>query len=43
MEKQAIKRYSQAFKQQVVREYEGGTGWTHKKEFVSIGVIRGST
>ena len=24
MEKQAIKRYSQAFKQQVVREYEGG-------------------
>jgi transposase-like protein len=37
MEKQAIKRYSQAFKQQVVREYEGGTSIYHLMQKYGIG------
>lgn len=37
MEKQAIKRYSQAFKQQVVREYEGGTSVYHLLQKYGIG------
>lgn len=37
MKKEAIKRYSQAFKQQVVREYEGGASLYRLRQKYGIG------